>query len=46
MSEENNINNDNQDTNNNYDDKMAVNFPDWDLLPPDLLLKRPKNNEQ
>jgi len=45
MTEENNTNYV-QDTNNNYEEKMAVNFPDWDLLPPDLLLKRPKNNEQ
>ena len=38
---------DNQNNNqiNENDEKMAVNFPDWDLLPPDVLLKRP-NNEQ
>lgn len=25
-------------------DKMAVKFPDWDLLPPALLVKRSKND--
>lgn len=45
MSEENNTKYI-QDLSNNDEDKMAVKFPDWDLLPPDLLLKRPKNNEQ
>lgn len=25
-------------------DKMAVKFPDWDLLPPTLLVKRSKND--
>jgi len=25
------------------DEKMAVKFPDWDLLPPDLLIRRPQN---
>lgn len=25
------------------DEKMAVKFPDWDLVPPDVLIKRGKN---
>ena len=33
----NNLNKDVQDEN------MAVEFPKWDILPPDLLLKRGKN---
>ncbi len=39
-------NNDNQNNNqiNETDEKMAVKFPDWDLLPPDTLIKR-SNNE-
>ena len=27
------------------DEKMAVKFPDWDLLPPDLLIKRQLNEK-
>ena len=26
-------------------EKMAVNFPDWDLLPPDVLIQRKKNEQ-
>ena len=27
-------------------EKMAVEFPDWDLLPPAVLVKRHKSDEQ
>ena len=43
MTEEKTINEDNNQNNNNINDNMAVKFPEWDLLPPDLLLKRGKN---
>ncbi len=36
----------NLDNNNNSDEKMAVQFPDWDLLPPDVLIKRAKNEQK
>lgn len=32
--------------NNNLDEKMAVQFPDWDLLPPDVLIKRAKHEQK
>jgi len=40
--EEKNINQ-NSTKNEPAEEKMAVKFPSWDLLPPDLLLKRGKN---
>lgn len=39
MSEDKNIN-ENNNQNSNEDESMAVEFPSWDLLPPDLLMKR------
>lgn len=42
MSEEQDIKNNNQ-NDNSQDESMAIEFPDWDVLPPDLLLKRGKN---
>lgn len=43
MSEqENNIE---QNKKNGNEEKLAVKFPEWDLIPPDLLIKR-SNNEQ
>lgn len=41
MSEQENNNNENEINEN--EEKMAVKFPDWDLLPPDILIKRQKN---
>ena len=36
-------NNEQQNQTDNFEEKMAVKFPDWDLLPPDVLIKRGKN---
>ena len=36
-------NNQHSDQQNNEDENIAVQFPDWDLLPPDVLLKRGNN---
>lgn len=44
MSEEiENKDNNNDNNNINSDEKMALKFPDWNLLPPEVLLKRKKH---
>ena len=43
MSEEKDTNNNNNSNDNSQDESMAIEFPEWDILPPDLLLKRGKN---
>lgn len=43
MSEEQDIKNNNNTNDNLQDESMAIEFPEWDILPPDLLLKRGKN---
>ena len=43
MSEQNNDIEQNKTDEN--DEKMAVKFPDWDLLPPDILIRRQKNEK-
>lgn len=35
--------NETENNNKENDEKIAIKFPDWDLLPPDLLIKRPAN---
>lgn len=38
-------NNENKDNNEQvfHDEDMAIDFPSWDLMPPDLLIKRGNN---